>query len=211
MALETGEIKTIFTSPHAKDNFKNLDPAFINLFYGFLKKIGCTEIELNSTYRPGKAANGSHGWGRAVDINQMVVNGKRLYFNFKFGNLYNDKDDEAFYKKLVEHFGSKLYNYYSPAIVRHATAKTPINNTFRYSKNRIGDVTKAESIPAAKRNWNESHLNHCHIALDPDGEMTKQKVFASNNSKNTTKKTTNGWKVLIPATQLAGEESIYRW
>lgn len=208
MALENqNEITTLFTSAHAKDNFSKLDPNFINLFYGFLKKLGCTELELNSTYRPGKAANGSHAFGRAVDINQMTVNGKSIPFNFKFQNKYDDKLDEWFYNECVAHFGTSLYNYYSPALVRHATATKAINNTFRFSKNRMADVLKAESIPSAKRNWNESHLNHCHIAIDFDGAMKKEKVFAS----NATKKTTNGWKFLIPPNQLAGEESIYRW
>lgn len=210
MALENNnsEINTLFNSPHAKDNFKNLDPVFVNSFYGFLKNIGCTEIELNSTFRPNKKVNGSHAWGRAVDINKMLVKGKWIYFNFKFGALYNDKDDEAFYTKLLETFGSKLYNYYSPAVVRHATSTKAVNNTFRFSKNRIADVTKAESIPAAKRNWNESHLNHCHLAIDHDGQMAKEKTFAS---KIVNPKNKKNWMSLIPTSQLSGEESIYRW
>lgn len=199
------EIITLFTSTHAKNNFSKLDATFISSFYGFLKKIGCTEIELNSTFRPGKS-NGSHGWGRAVDINQMTVNGKKIAFNFKF-KYYDDKLDEWFYNECVKEFGNTLYNYYSPALVRHVTSTKAINNTFRFAKNRLEAVLNAEKIPAAKRNWNESHLNHCHIALDLDGKMKKDKVFASNS----TKKTTNGWKFLVPPSHLAGEESIYRW
>lgn len=208
MALETSGINTLFTSPHAKDNFKNLDPIFINSFYGFLKDYGCTEIELNSTFRPNKKTNGSHAWGRAVDINRILVKGQWIYFNFKFGAKYDDKKDQAFYEKLLEVFGSKLYNYYSPAIVRHATSTKAVNNTFRFSKNRVADVLKAESIPSAKRNWNESHLNHCHLAIDHDGQMAKEKTFAS---KIVNPKNKKNWMSLLPASQLSGEESIYRW
>ncbi len=203
MALEG--INTKFTDPSAKTNYSKLDPNFTNAFYEFLEKINCSEIELNSTFRSGKA-NGSHSFGRALDINQMVINGKPFYFNFKFGN-YSDSDDEAFYKMLLEHFGTKLYNYYSPAIVRHATSKTAINNTFRYSKNKLADVLKAESIPSSKRNWNESHLNHCHLAIDYDGLMTKDKIFANIQNINNQKKK---WIGLVnPSNELLS--GAYRW
>lgn len=191
------EIKTVFTSKHAKDNFAKMDAVFLSEFYGFLKKLGVVELELNSTFRPNEKINGSHAWGRALDINRMKYSsGKSIYFNFKFGNLQNEKDDENFYKEVLKHFGDKLYNYYSPALVRHATSKIAVNNTFRYSKTKIADVTKAESIPASKRGWNESHLNHLHIAIDMDGKMKEKKLFALGIKKN--------WKSLIP-TQLAGD------
>lgn len=177
------QIQTKFTNANAQNNFSKLDGLFINSFYSFLKSINCTSVTINSTFRPGTES--SHSYGLAVDIDNLVANGKTYLFNMWYGAKYNDRDDEAFFNSARKYFGSTLHNYYSPAIVMHA-GSNPINNSFRYVSDKKAAWTNAGKIAPEKRNIHEQHLNHLHIAVDPQGRIKKgiHKIVevAKNNS-----------------------------
>lgn len=199
-------ITTVFTDTAAKANMPKMDSVMLNLFYGFLKTIDCTSIELNSTYRPGKS-NGSHSYGRALDINRITFNQngtqKTIYFNLYFSG-YNDKGDESFYNAVKSHFGSKLYNYYSPAIIKHAGQSTELNNQFRYAKNKLEVLRNMENKERSQRGLHESHLNHLHVAIDYDGKMLKDNVIGYQELINKKKSNSSDWTSLIPPAILAG-------
>lgn len=163
-------IQTKFSNDNARNNFSKLDGLFINSFYSFLKSINCSSVTINSTFRHGTES--SHSYGLAVDIDNLVANNKTYYFNMWYGKLYNDKDDEFFFNSARKFFGKTLHNYYSPAIVMHA-GSNPINNTFRYVSDKKAAWTKAGNIQPEKRNIHEQHLNHLHIAVDPQGRIKK--------------------------------------
>lgn len=164
------QIQTKFSNATAQSNFAKLDGLFINAFYSFLKSINCTSITLTSTFRPGTLS--SHSYGLAVDIDNLIANGKVYYFNFWYGNQYNDKYDEFFFNSARKYFGTKLHNFYSPAIVMHA-GSSPVNNSYRYVSDKKAAWTKVGNIAPNKRNIHEQHLNHCHIAVDPQGRIKR--------------------------------------
>ncbi len=172
--------QTKFVNQNAAANFSKLDGRFVSSFYGFLKKINCTSISLGSTYRPGTQS--SHSYGLAVDIDNLTANGKIYFFNMWYGKKYNDKDDEWFFNAARNHFGNTLHNFYSPAIVMHAGSRH-INNTYRYAADKYAAWKRASDIQAEKRNIHEQHLNHCHIAVDPDGKIKKGNRIITPQSK----------------------------
>ncbi|MBK8399473.1 MAG: hypothetical protein IPL26_30055 [Leptospiraceae bacterium] len=164
-------IQTNFSNENAKTNFAKLDTFFINTFYSFLKSINCTSITLTSTFREGTES--SHSYGLAVDVDNIVANGKIYLFNMWYGQQYSDSDDETFFNLARKFFGKTLHNYYSPAIIMHA-GSNPVSNSFRYVTDKKSVWEKAGKIDPDKRTIEQQHVNHLHIAVDPNGRIPKK-------------------------------------
>lgn len=165
------QAKFIFTdTKNGASNFRKLDIKFVNDFNRFLLKIHCTEIQINSSFRDTGA---SHKFGRAIDIDHLIANGKQYNFDFRYGKDYSDYRDEEFYNICKNYFGDRLFQYYSPAIIKHANQRDKKNNRLRFTNNKFAMWEKNKrdmQIKPDKRDVDQQHINHLHLSVDFDDQ-----------------------------------------
>lgn len=201
---------------NGKAFFEKLDPNFVKLFLKFLSDIKCTYILITSSFRPGTKS--SHSYGRAVDIDHLIIGKEKFKFNFWYDSTKTDKYDSALDEKFFSicklYFGENLFQYYSPSVIKHPRTNSVSNkfkNTNRYlewQKNqKILDAINSGKPDTRSNDQHQQHLNHLHLSVDLQDKKMDIGYFGNSkknpNPENLHKKESSTGFLTVVAVMLA--------
>lgn len=174
MTVSHKGITYLILNPSAGWNTVSKD--FLNVISDFFRKIGVSEVFVTWVWNDNPSS--FHNKGMAMDILYLKYKSGEMHHFSRMNDGYRVSNDDSLYEKVRSYIAPKYnYEYISPGTVDTAYHKASDNIYRKHSKDKA-----AKLINSAGYEINKSHLDHLHIAVDPNPENRKSRPGKGSDS-----------------------------